>query len=373
MKCEICGSESSDTGNFGRHMKRKHGISLLEYRIQYEGFVVPKCPYCGKDRIFYGKAATNTCGSKECIQKSREETNLKRYGTACSSKNPDVKEKARRTNISRYGVEWTNQNPEIREKQRKTCFEHFGVVCNLAADKNKEKVKATNLKRYGVANPMQSAEIQERVKQTNLERRGVEYTWLSEKVRKKARETNLERRGVENAMQDPSVMQKARETILRKYGVDHQSRIPWVREKARQTNISRYGFPNPLQNPEIHKLQAGRRRLENGGYDSRTEKKLAEMFKRRGVDFELHFDSNGHEFDFALFKDGNLKCLIDVDGEYNHGLLNDSDGKHVRGEKDCERFLKVPEGVNFVIVDSTKVTEENLAEILRTTRLSYPA
>ena len=172
MKCEICGKEYKDDGNFGQHMKRTHGISLLEYRVRYEGFVVPSCPYCGKPCVLHGKTITTTCGSRECAQKARNATNLERYGSTCSSKNPDVKEKARRTNLARYGVEWTNQDPATREKQRKTCLERFGTTCNLAAEENKEKVKATNLKKYGVENPMQSAEIQERVKQTNLKRRG---------------------------------------------------------------------------------------------------------------------------------------------------------------------------------------------------------
>lgn len=115
------------------------------------------------------------------------------------------------------------------------------------------------------------------------------------------------------------------------------------------------------------------RRSDNDGYDSLSEKKLAEMFKQRKIDFESHYHLNDHEFDFALFLNGKLKCLIEVDGEYNHGLLNDVDGKHVRGEKDCERFSKVPDGVNFVVVDSSKVTEDNLAEILKSLELDYEA
>lgn len=371
IQCKLCNKIYNDEGNFGQHVKRKHGLTIWDYREQYEGFEIPKCPFCGKKCYSHGKKFNATCGDPDCSRKQREQTNLALYGAKATSQNEVVKEKARQTNLKRYGVEWTSQDKAVRKKQIETCLERYGVACNLSLEENKEKVKATNLLRYGVSNPAQSPEVQEKMKQTNLSRRGCEYTWLSKEVREKAKATVRQRFGVDNVLQSKEVQLRGAQTRLERYGVEYPSQSEFFKEKIRKTCLLKYGTEHASQNPAIHKRQMSHKRARAEGFDSLSEKKLAEMFTNRGVPFKLHYVVNGKEWDFALFKDGQLKCLVEVDGEYNHGLLSDSDGKLVHGEKDCERFHLVPDGVNFIAVDSLRITEENVGKILECVGIDY--
>ena len=85
------------------------------------------------------------------------------------------------------------------------------------------------------------------------------------------------------------------------------------------------------------------------------------------ISFKKHVNENGHEFDFAIYDDkGALRCFIEVDGEYFHGVFADPDGVHVRGEKDNRRFSAVPQGINFVVIDSSEVNTKNIKRILDT-------
>lgn len=362
--CKICEKTYHDEGNFGQHVKRKHGLTIWEYREKYEGFKIPVCPFCGEKCYSHGKVFNVTCGKEECFRKSREQTNLKRYGSTMSSKNAEVKEKARKTNLEKYGVEWTSQAKEVRAKQIETCIERYGVPCNLSLEENKEKVKQTNLKKYGVENPGQSKEVQEKMRRTNRERRGVDYTWESEEVRRKSKETLQRRYGVDNTLKSKEIRERGCKTRLELYGAEYPTQLKVFREKAKKTCLERYGVENVLQNPEIHKKQKSRQRARNFGFDSMPEKKMADMLSARGVCFTPHYNLNGKEWDFAIFQNGSLKCLIEIDGEYNHGLLSDPDGKLIKGNLDYRRFSLVPDGVNFVVVDSQKVNETNLPEIL---------
>jgi len=163
-------------------------------------------------------------------QEKRKNTNLKKYGNACSLHGNTemaeiVKAKVINTNIKKYGVEHPLQSEEIREKVRKT-----------------------NLDRWGVENPSQVEEIKNKKKQTTLKRYGVEHQMHSEKVKNKIKKTCLQKYGVEHPSQNAEIKQKKRKTFIEKYKTESPFGLPGVREKRDATMMSMYGTKNSWLN-----------------------------------------------------------------------------------------------------------------------------
>ena len=195
---------------------------------------------------------------------------------------------------------------------------------------------------------------------------------LSSVIREKAEQTNLKRRNVKYPGQSEECKKKKQKTMLDKYGVEHALQSPESIEKFKRTCKRNNGCYWPAQNPEIHKKVFSHRKEKYGGFLSGSERVFSEMLSKRGIDFVSPYFMNEKNFDFGVFdSDGNLKCLVEIDGEFCHGLLSDYDGKHVQGKNDHTRFKKVPAGVNFVVVDSLKVKEENIDEILKVAFMGY--
>ena len=417
--CKICGYESNGKLGLVSHVSNLHKIDFLEYAEKYEGFQIPKCPICGKNcKHRRGLEFSITCGEDGCKKKSIKKTSLEKYGVDHPGKSESIRNKTKKTNLERYGVDnpWKNKaiqekrketwkklhngadNPKkdekVRNKAMETCKKNHGVEFPLQSSEILESMKKKNIEKTGYAFPLQNPETLDKLKKTNLEKYGNECSLLSPEVKDKSDRTNTERYGCDNYFkstenqkeiskrrleqtgfsnpgQDPEVREKMAKTYWDKTGYRNPFLNPSVVEKIRTNVHEKYGVWHTSQIPEVHKKQMAHRRAKKDGFDSLAEKKLAELLTNRGVDYRVHYRENGKEWDFAVFKDGVLKCLIEVDGEYNHGLLLDSDGKHVQGEKDCERFGLVPEGVNFIAVDSRMVTEENIAAIMETIGIDY--
>ena len=422
--CRECGVKCGGRRDLVSHILGEHEIGIEDYAAKHKiEFNLPRCPICGRYCKLSGSGiARKTCGSPECRRalKNRnfEKTCMDRYGCANPNQCEEVREKTKKTNLkkygaeyvlqtkeyqdrikktikARYGVEHPLQNPELMEKMRRTCVDRRGVDHPLKDPEVRRRIKQTNLEKYGSESTLANPDVREKIRRTNLNKYGVGNPFQAEEVKEKIANTNIERYGKSNVAQVPEVQDKMRETMLGKYGVDnifksdafkenqrrkmleehgveYYTQTDEMKSKSRNTNLERRGVEYPSQSPEVHRKIMARRRNKNGGYDSGTEKKLAEMLKNRNVNFLPHYSINGHEFDFALFDSANvLKCLVDVDGEYYHGLRSDPDGRHVQGTKDCERFGKVPVGVNFVVVDSMKVSEENIAEIMKAVGMDY--
>src|SRR5574344_809003 len=129
--------------------------------------------------------------------------------------------------------------------------------------------------------------------------------------------------------------------------------------------IAKYGFPWPANVPSLHKKM-----LSHFGMTI-PEKKMNEFLFNRHLNFQYSYDCNGKNFDFAIFDDQNtLKILVEIDGEFFHGLTSDYDGNHCRGEHYCERFEKVPDNVKFIVCDSSNV-EKCFNEILKVFNIDY--
>lgn len=284
--------------------------SEILYRILTEGFK-DTCEVCGKKTQFQDF----TRGYKKSCSKE------------CSSLLTVSKGKATKERI--YGDSSYNN----LEKHKQTCLERYGKEDYT----NHSKAEETKLAKYGdpnYCNPLKN-------KQTCLERYGVEsVTYLQ-------------------FMKD-----KSKATSILKYGVDHPMKSKVVKENFKSSMMKYYGVEFPSQNREIHKKILSSQKMTS------PEKKINEFLSNNGFEYQYQYECNGKCFDFAIFKDNELSILVEVDGEYFHGLLSDCDGKLVRGDKDCERFSKCPEGVKLIVCDSFKV-EDCFSEILRVFDIDY--
>ena len=230
----------------------------------------------------------------------------------------------------------TTQLESVKEKRKQTCKEKYDSENYMQCKDFKEKTEATNLREYGVKNAGGSDVAIAKIKATKLANHGdenynnMEQTYLTKEIKYGDKYYN-------NKM-------KTRQTWQKAYNIDITSpmQIPGVKQKA-------LSYSSKMTTPE---------------------KKLFEFLKNRKFQFQYGYELNGKSFDFAIFNNGELKLLIEIDGIYYHGLSEDSNGRHVRGENDCERFSKVPEGVKYIVCDDSNI-EKCFDEIVKVYGMDY--
>lgn len=163
---------------------------------------------------------------------------------------------------------------------------------------------------------------------------------------------------------------KARNTKEQRYGDENYNN----REKQRKTNLNRYGFEIASKHPEVHYKNVKERRKKHGGFDSEPERLFSKLLKKSGIlykyDYYVIKNNDIHYFDFAIFKNDKLKCLVEIDGSYYHGLDEDSNGFTVNAEKDYDRFNFVPDKVKFLIIDAYDLNT-GLLELKRILPMKY--
>lgn len=230
----------------------------------------------------------------------------------------------------------TTQLDSVKEKRKQTCDKKYGSVNYMQSQDFKKKSEYTNLKEYGVKNAGGSAESIKKIKATKLANYGSE-TYNNMEQTYATKELKYGDKYYNNKMQ-------TRRTWNAKYNIDITSpmQIPGVKQKA-------LSYKSKMTTPE---------------------KKVYEFLKNRKFEFEYGYELNGKSFDFAVFNDSKLKLLIEIDGIYYHGLSEDSNGKHVRGENDCERFSKVPENVKYIVCDDNNI-EKCFDEITKVYDMDY--
>lgn len=230
----------------------------------------------------------------------------------------------------------TTQLDTVKEKRKQTCDKKYGSVNYMQCADFKKKTEHTNLREYGVKNAGGSAESIKKIKATKLANHGSE-TYNNMEQTYATKELKYGDKYYNNKMQ-------TRKTWNAKYNIDITSpmQIPGVKQKA-------LSYKSKMTTPE---------------------KKVYEFLKNRKFEFEYGYELNGKSFDFAVFNDGELKLLIEIDGIYYHGLSEDSNGKHVRGENDCERFSKVPENVKYIVCDDNNI-EKCFDEITKVYDMDY--
>ena len=230
----------------------------------------------------------------------------------------------------------TTQLESVKEKRKQTCKEKYDSENYMQCKDFKEKAETTNLREYGVKNAGGSDVAIAKIKATKLANHGdenynnMEQTYLTKEIKYGDKYYN-------NKM-------KTRQTWQKAYNID---------------------ITSPMQIPGV-KLKA----LSYSSKMTTPEKKLFEFLKNRKFQFQYGYELNGKSFDFAVFNNGELKLLIEIDGIYYHGLTEDSNGRHVRGENDCERFSKVPEGVKYIVCDDSNI-EKCFDEITKVYDMDY--
>lgn len=323
--CKICGKSFE---NFlATHIRRIHNMTPKQYYdecIRKEGEGI--CPVCGKETSFdriptgYREFCSTRCVAIGSIDRKEK---------ACEKK---------------YGKGITN--PSLAKEVQ-------------------EKRKETFLEKYGVDNPFRSEEVKEKIKDYWRTNYGVESVSQVESVRKKAERTCLKNHGVRHPSESKEIRDKQKKTLLEKYGVDNPAKNPDIYKKVLETNLKKYGKAYYCQTDK------GRREASNEFYNkskyflapkytnrnSNQELKFSSLLKKMGYSFKKEYlvksDFGKHYFDFAVFKNGNLDCLIDIDGEYYHGIDNPS----LLLDRDILRIDKIPKHVKFLIIDSLKVKE----------------
>lgn len=66
MICKICNKYCKSVRGLSTHLQY-HNISLINYKIEYDNFIIPKCA-CGKD-VKINNRTCKTCGDSACITK----------------------------------------------------------------------------------------------------------------------------------------------------------------------------------------------------------------------------------------------------------------------------------------------------------------
>ena len=69
---KIDGTQYKNNLGLSIHLK-KHGMTVLDYMVHYENFIIPKCPHCGKNsKMKNNTSFRKTCGSDECKIKEKK-------------------------------------------------------------------------------------------------------------------------------------------------------------------------------------------------------------------------------------------------------------------------------------------------------------
>lgn len=132
--------------------------------------------------------------------------------------------------------------------------------------------------------------------------------------------------------------------------------------------IQKYGVSNSMKVPEI------RSKIAKASRYTGLEKRMTEFLTNNDFVFQHHYvikkDNLIHEFDFAVVIDSKLELLIDCDGLYYHGYLDNVNGKSVNNYTDDYRATLIPEGVKFIVCVERE-EESAYAEILKLKDVDY--
>ena len=303
-----------------------------------------KCKICGQEFTNYCSVTTHTKRKHNIDSKTYYDTYFKtnNEGFCKNCGKP---------------IEYRDLQHGYREFCSRQCFWQYTTKLQSTKDKR----KATCLDKFGTESYMTSADFKQKAEQTNLSTCGCKNAGGSAESVAKIKATKLANHGSENY----NNIKQMRATKLVKYDNEWYSN----REQALQTLATKYNvneITTPFCIPEISKKALG-----HTSNMTKPEKKLNEFLTNRKFNFQYSYVCNGKNFDFAIFNNKNkLQILIEIDGLYYHGLTEDSNGKHVRGDTDHERFSKVQEGVKFIVCDENKL-EECFTEILKVYDIDY--
>ena len=328
-RCRLCGTI---TRKIASHLTNHHKMTDKQYYDKYlkkenEGI----CVICGKPTKFLDsrQGYLKTC-SEKCSHAST--------GISC-----------KKTFLKKYNVVNISQLKETKEKVVNTCLKKHNVNCVAKIPYVREKSKKTLMRNYNVDNPLKSEVIKKKVERTNLKKYKVKCVFESDLIKNKIKETNRTKCGCDYWHQLPEFQEVVKKSNLNKWGVEYPNQTEYNRE--RMSKLINESFPN--------------RRKKHKGFLSEEERIFAEYLKKLGYSFKYEYRINNHNFDFAVIKDNKLDCLIDIDGEFWHGIYTD-----VGGILDSERYNKVPFGVKFLVIDSLKL-KLGVSELTKIYKMTY--
>ena len=343
MKCEICGK---DFAHLGLHINYQHkDITQKEYYDRYlkqggEGF----CFTCGQPLPFVNliRGYKHYCNAK------------------CELADKRVVEKAKQTYKEKTGYDHNMHNPESKERVKNTTVEKYGGI-GFAVKELADKVLDTYNKEHGTdiekCNMIvhENSELEQQRIKTRIEKNNGSYM------------SDVHKQKLIQMSKEPEIIKKRINTRIKNNGSYWSEEMT---EKSKQTSLEKYGYEYWSSNPENYEKTLKNRLNKNNGYLSKAEKKFAEMLKNRHVDFKYNYVLNKKHWDFAIFNNGILDILIEIDSEYNHGLMKDADGKHVRGEQDFKRFSKINDNIKFLVIDSKRI-DEGIKETINLMGINY--
>ena len=151
-----------------------------------------------------------------------------------------------------------------------------------------------------------------------------------------------------NPMLCPGAKEKYQQTLQERYGVSHPMHSSEIVAKVYATYQDRTGYSHPSRNPETRKNKSRSA--------SMLEQYVANVLDNHKIKYEREYvlanEHASHSFDFYLPE---YKVLVDADGIYYHGYLDDSNGYQIDEERDDVRVEIVPDDhIYIVIVESNK-------------------
>lgn len=164
FKCKSCGkiqTRSFRTANIDNHktLLCQDCLNIERYGYAHTYDNKEKQRYA-LDRVLE-KHGGFGMASKE-IRDKIESTNLEKFGSKCSLKDPEVNAKARKTTKEKYGVDYALQSKKIYDETVETLNKRYGVEHALQNENIKNKMCERNIEKYGVSNTMQIPEVQEK-------------------------------------------------------------------------------------------------------------------------------------------------------------------------------------------------------------------
>ena len=186
----------------------------------------------------------------------------------------------------------------LNETKKETNLLRYGGTSPMACEKVKSKVKETNLEKYGAVAPIQNKQIMEKTKKTNLEKYGYENTFQVPEFIEKSARTRFERYGGEYTLQSDILLEKINNTVFEKYGVTsffNLSKLNLIKEKIKNTNIKKlrwYNYERLCDKTHYDRI------VERCQYKFKNKIELLENYNRRGIkstDYHLDHMFSKHE------------------------------------------------------------------------------
>jgi len=175
----------------------------------------------------------------------------KHCSMACTTKDPDVRDKKNKTMVKRYGVKHALQSPELRDKCKQTNMDRFGTEYASSSAQVKDRVKQTNMKRFGTPCSLQYDAVARKSDSTMMDKYGVKHALQNKDLLLKKEHTCLIKYGEKQYPQTDEFKQKFKQAMVDRFGVDHPSKSTELRNKAKQSMMERYGVEYTLQSPEL--------------------------------------------------------------------------------------------------------------------------